>query len=214
MPDAVNAYLSAPDFLAAQARQLPAVRIKALEDIGCALGSERPSSVEDCVRWARLKFEALFVHDIKQLLHNFPPGAAGAGGEPFWSGAKRCPAPAAFDAAEPTCAAFVAAAASLRAAVYGLKLGARHDAAFFAATAAAVPVPAWAPAAGLRIAANDKELEEMKREAEAAAEAAAAAAAAAAAIVAARAPLEAAAPAMWHGRRLRAPPWALRPRAP
>ena len=78
VPDAVNAYLSAPDFLAAQARQLPAVRIKALEDIGCALGSERPSSVEDCVRWARLKFEALFVHDIKQLLHNFPPGAAGA----------------------------------------------------------------------------------------------------------------------------------------
>ena len=115
------------------------------------------------MRWARLKFEALFVNDIRQLLHNFPPGATVSGGEPFWSGAKRCPTPAAFDAADASCLAFITAAASLRAAAYGLKLGARHDADFFAATASAVAVPAFAPAAGMRIAANDKELEEMKR---------------------------------------------------
>ena len=33
----------------------------------------RPKTFADCVAWARLKFEELFSHTIKQLLQGFPP---------------------------------------------------------------------------------------------------------------------------------------------
>jgi len=138
VPEAVNAYLTQADFLAVLARQAN-TRIETLEQVAAALGEERPSSVEDCVRWARLKFEAMFSNSIRQLLHNFPPEHTNNDGSPFWSGIKRQPAPVAFDAADPTCLAFVSAAASLRAMVFGLKLGAHHNDEFFRSTAVSGP---------------------------------------------------------------------------
>lgn len=36
-------------------------------------GGQRPKSWEDCVRWARCKWETLFNNEIRQLLHCFPP---------------------------------------------------------------------------------------------------------------------------------------------
>ncbi|KAG7244682.1 hypothetical protein INR49_029701, partial [Caranx melampygus] len=36
-------------------------------------GGQRPTSWEDCVRWARCKWETLFNNDVQQLLHCFPP---------------------------------------------------------------------------------------------------------------------------------------------
>ena len=36
-------------------------------------GGQRPKSWEDCVTWARCKWETLFNNDIRQLLHCFPP---------------------------------------------------------------------------------------------------------------------------------------------
>lgn len=43
-----------------------------LEDIKA--GGQRPTSWEDCVTWARCKWETLYNNDIRQLLHCFPPG--------------------------------------------------------------------------------------------------------------------------------------------
>lgn len=37
-------------------------------------GGHRPKSWEDCVGWARCKWETLYNNDIRQLLHCFPPG--------------------------------------------------------------------------------------------------------------------------------------------
>lgn len=175
LPHAVNGYVTGgSEFLAVLAKQ-PNTRLDTLEQIVAALGEERPASVEDCVRWARLKFEALFVNTIRQLLHNYPADARTAEGEPFWSGAKRQPSPLVFSTDDPTCMAFVTAAASVRAGNYGLKIGPAHDTAFFQAAAARVVVPRFEPASGVKIAANDKELEEMKKKEAEAAEAAAAA---------------------------------------
>lgn len=36
-------------------------------------GGQRPTSWEDCVSWARRKWETLYNNDICQLLHCFPP---------------------------------------------------------------------------------------------------------------------------------------------
>lgn len=36
-------------------------------------GGQRPKSWEDCVSWARCKWETLYNNDIRQLLHCFPP---------------------------------------------------------------------------------------------------------------------------------------------
>ncbi len=57
----------------------------------------RPYSFEDCVRWARLKFEKYFSNKILQLLHSFPLDMTTREGTPFWSGAKRAPTPITFD---------------------------------------------------------------------------------------------------------------------
>jgi hypothetical protein len=67
----------------------------------------------------RLCFEDLFRNKVMQLLHNFPLDRLTAAGVPFWSGAKKPPAPLAFDARDPLHAEFIYSAASLRAAMYG-----------------------------------------------------------------------------------------------
>jgi ubiquitin-activating enzyme E1 len=163
VPDSANAYLAQPSFLEALAKQTN-TRIDTLEKVHAALVTEKAITVEDCVRWARFRFADLFTNQIKQLLHNFPPDFTTTTGEPFWSGAKRMPTPIEFDAGDVGHMTFVTAATRLRASVYGLKLTTQHTPDWMRAAAAAVPVPAFEPRSGVRIAANDKELEEMKKD--------------------------------------------------
>ena len=85
-----------------------------------------PSSVDDCVAWARNTFEDLFHNTIEQvagsdgpggrrfsgfvalvavqhsmqLLFNFAPDSVTSSGELFWSGTKRPPTAIVFDADE------------------------------------------------------------------------------------------------------------------
>ncbi len=46
-------------------------------------------------------FHAHFSTQIRQLLHNFPADYTDSMGVKFWSGPKRPPTPAEFDAADP-----------------------------------------------------------------------------------------------------------------
>lgn len=57
----------------------------------------RPLTFQDCIAWARLKFEDLYSNQIQQLLFNFPADRKTESGAPFWSGPKRCPDPLVFD---------------------------------------------------------------------------------------------------------------------
>jgi ubiquitin-activating enzyme E1 len=50
----------------------PFLQIDTLESISTNLTSQRPTSVDGCVTWARLKFEEYFHNQIAQLLYNFP----------------------------------------------------------------------------------------------------------------------------------------------
>jgi len=156
----VNAYLSQPDYLQTLERQ-PGVRKPTLESIRTNL-CEKPISVEECIVWARLKFEELYHNSIAQLLHNFPIDMETSSGAPFWSGPKRPPAPLAFDSANELHIDFILAAANLRAFNYGLK--GSTDRAFIKRCVDTVMVPEWAPKAGIKIESDPKAEEKAKNE--------------------------------------------------
>lgn len=113
-------YISDPTFID-RTLSLPGVQpLETLESVKIALIDERPKSIVDCVKWARLHFQEQFSNQIVQLLFNFPPDQVTTTGQPFWSGPKRCPAPITFDVNEPLHLDYVWAAANLKAEVYGL----------------------------------------------------------------------------------------------
>jgi ubiquitin-activating enzyme E1 len=161
----VNAYLSSPDF-AKQLEGQQNTKMDTLKSIQNTLVDERPRSFEDCVVWARLKYEDLFVNQIQQLLHNFPEDQITSSGTKFWSGSKRCPKPLSFDINEKCEDAemrnhfdFVVAAANLRASMYGIK--GRTDEEYFVNVLKDVIVPDFSPKDGVKIAANDAEAEKQ-----------------------------------------------------
>lgn len=153
--DDVNAYLSQADFLANLERQ-PGTRRTTLEGISLNLG-QKPISLEECITWARLRFQELYHDAILQLLFNFPLDMVTSSGAPFWSGPKRPPKPIAFCPDDPLHLAFIVAGANLRAGNYGLK-GSR-DLEYIKQTVKRVVVPEFVPKAGVRIQSdpNDEE---------------------------------------------------------
>jgi len=158
----VNSYLSQPDYLASLERQ-PGIRKTTLEAIRGNL-VEKPLSFEQCVVWARLRFEELYNNSIQQLLFNFPLDMTTSSGAPFWSGPKRPPAPLIFSSDTPLHLDFVIAAANLRAFNYGLK--GSTDRAFIKKVADSVMVPEFVPKSGVKISSDPKEEEKAKQEAE------------------------------------------------
>merc|ERR1712038_1092596 len=159
----VNTYLSSADFAATLAGQQN-TKLDTLKSIQNTLVDDRPRSFEDCITWARLKFEDLFSNQIQQLLHNFPEDQVTSSGAKFWSGSKRCPKPLSFDidnkcedAMMRNHCDFIVAAANLRASMYGIK--GRTDEEYFRAVLKDIIVPDFTPKDGVKIAANDAEAE-------------------------------------------------------
>mmetsp|Transcript_8616 Transcript_8616/g.25519 ORF Transcript_8616/g.25519 Transcript_8616/m.25519 type:complete len:1052 (-) Transcript_8616:89-3244(-) len=157
----VNSYLSqSPDDYLASLQ--PNNRNETMKNIQRTLVDDRPVTFEDCVAWARLKFEDLFNNQIRQLLHNFPKDQVTSTGTKFWSGSKRCPVPLNFDLNSQCEDAemmnhldFIVAAANLRATMYGIK--GRTDKEYFQSTITDIIVPDFTPKSGVKIAANDEE---------------------------------------------------------
>ena len=116
-----NQYLTNPDFLA-QLDSQQNTKIDTLNRLKDSLLDNLPKSFEECIQWARLRFEELFLATPSQLLHNFPKDQKTASGQPFWSGHKRFPEALKFDASDPTHMAFIVAAANLRAYNYGIQV--------------------------------------------------------------------------------------------
>jgi ubiquitin-activating enzyme E1 len=161
--DEVNSYLNtSPEAYLASLQ--PNTKLETLKVLQKTLVDERPVTFEDCVVWARLKFESLFNNQIRQLLHNFPPDQVTSTGTKFWSGSKRCPKPLNFEF-DDTCGDanmrnhfdFVVAAANLRAGMFGI-VG-KTDEAYFREALKNVIVPDYSPQEGVKIAANDAEEE-------------------------------------------------------
>jgi len=132
------------------------VRKTTLEALAANL-VDKPISLEQCVVWARLRFEELFHNQIAQLIFNFPLDMATSSGAPFWSGPKRPPTPLQFSADDPLHLGFIIAAANLRAFNYGLK--GSTDPALFKKAVEAAMVPEFVPKQGVKIATDPKEAE-------------------------------------------------------
>lgn len=74
-----------------------------------------PDTFDDCISWARNKFEKFFVVDIKQLMKVYPLDHKLENGNLFWTLPKRPPNIVSFDPKDEVHMSFVAACACLRA---------------------------------------------------------------------------------------------------
>jgi len=151
----VNSYLSRPNYLQDILKQMSADHKQTLEIIRDYLVLSKPLRFEQCVAWARFKFESYYNNDIRQLLHNFPKDSVTSSGTPFWSGPKRAPNPLTFDPNNDTHMDFIEAAAKLHAFNYGLKGDYSREK--IKEILSTVMVPEFTPKSGVRIQVNDSE---------------------------------------------------------
>jgi len=137
-----------------------------LQSLRNMLVVERPVTFEDCIMWARLQFQELFVNNIRQLLHNFPQGQLTSKGSKFWSGSKRCPHPLVFDLDERCDEArmrnqfnFFVAASNLRAKMFGIK--GRMDEEYFRKIMKDISVPDFLPRNGVKLVVSDEIMDDV-----------------------------------------------------
>ncbi|GMN23622.1 hypothetical protein TIFTF001_000189 [Ficus carica] len=122
-PTEVNAYLTnSSEYATAMRNAGDAQARDTLDRVLECLDREKCESFQDCISWARLKFEDYFANRVKQLIFTFPEDAATSTGAPFWSAPKRFPHPLQFSAADAGHLHFVMAAAILRAETFGISI--------------------------------------------------------------------------------------------
>ncbi|CAI5479155.1 unnamed protein product, partial [Closterium sp. Yama58-4] len=157
-PSEANAFLSGQEKYCEEMMGAgDAAAREALERVVECLVTERASSFDDCVSWARRKFEDYFANRIKQLTFTFPEDASTSTGLPFWSPPKRFPAPVTFSPEDPTCLAFVTAGAILRAATFGIEVPDwARDGKRMAEAVAKVEVGEFVPKQGVKIVTDEK----------------------------------------------------------
>ncbi|KAI4125819.1 MAG: hypothetical protein LQ338_004060 [Usnochroma carphineum] len=155
-PETVNLYISQPNYVEQTLKQ-SGNEIPTLESIRDFLVTEKPSSFDDCIIWARHQFEKEYNNSIQQLLYNFPKDSTTASGAPFWSGPKRAPDPLKFDPNNPTHMGFVRATANLHAFNYGIPGGNKVPDAHYKEVMDNMIIPEFSPNPAVKIQADDKE---------------------------------------------------------
>ncbi|KAI3434380.1 hypothetical protein D9Q98_002458 [Chlorella vulgaris] len=157
-PAEANAFLADPEkYISSAKSSSDAAAREQLQRVVEVLVAERCTSFEECITWARTKFQQQFYDRIAQLVFTFPEDAKTSTGALFWSPPKRFPTPVAFSPDDASHAAFLQAAAILKAQVYNLTLPDwAADAAKVAAAAAAVEVPPFVPRENMKIETDPK----------------------------------------------------------
>ncbi|KEH27996.1 ubiquitin activating enzyme E1 [Medicago truncatula] len=116
-PSEVNAYLSNPSEYTNAMRKVGYAQARDnLERVLECLDKEKCEAFEDCITWARLKFEDYFANRMKQLAFTFPEDAATSTGAP-----KRFPRPLQFSSSDSSHLQFLMAASILRAETFDEK---------------------------------------------------------------------------------------------
>ncbi|KAJ3699537.1 hypothetical protein LUZ61_003242 [Rhynchospora tenuis] len=157
-PNEVNSFLLKPSEYAAAMRKAGDAQARdLLERVAGCLDKELCMEFQDCVAWARLKFEDYFANRVKQLTFTFPEDSSTSTGAPFWSAPKRFPHPLQFSACDPSHLNFIMAASILRAETFGIPI---PDWAKNTTTLAnainSVIVPDFEPKKGVKIATDEK----------------------------------------------------------
>ncbi|KAI5663248.1 hypothetical protein M9H77_22571 [Catharanthus roseus] len=123
IPAEVNSYLSSPtEYLSSMKSAGDAQARDNLEHVLECLDKERCETFQDCITWARLRFEDYFVNRVKQLTFTFPENAMTSTGAPFWSAPKRFPRPLQFSTGDPSHLQYIMAASILRAETFGIPI--------------------------------------------------------------------------------------------
>ncbi len=91
-----------------------------MEEIKKLVDLKKSANFEKCAEVAREYFDALFNHQILNLLHIFPKDHKDKDGNPFWSGPKRAPDAIYFNPEDPLHVHFVTATANLIAFTLGI----------------------------------------------------------------------------------------------
>ncbi|EPS70237.1 hypothetical protein M569_04521 [Genlisea aurea] len=120
-PSEANAYLSNPaEYASAMRNASDAQSRDNLERVIECLVKDRCETFQDCITWARMKFEDYFTNRVKQLIFTFPEDATTSTGVAFWSAPKRFPRPLTFSVADGSHLQFIRAASVLRAEIFGI----------------------------------------------------------------------------------------------
>lgn len=153
--ETVNLYLSTPNYIETTLKQGGNEKAT-LEMIRDFLVEDKPLSVEDCIKWARLQFEKQYNNAIQQLLYNFPKDSVSSTGTPFWSGPKRAPDALKFDPKNEFHWNFIVAGANLHAFNYGINT-AGLDAATVHKVLEDMIIPDFSPNPSVKIQASDSD---------------------------------------------------------
>ncbi|XP_026454052.1 ubiquitin-activating enzyme E1 1-like isoform X1 [Papaver somniferum] len=122
-PTEVNSYLSNPtEYINAMKKAGDAQARENLERVIECLDRDKCEGFQDCLTWARLKFEDYFVNRVKQLTFTFPEDASTSSGARFWSAPKRFPRPLEFSVDDLSHLQFIMAASILRAETFGIPI--------------------------------------------------------------------------------------------
>ncbi|KAG9152521.1 hypothetical protein Leryth_016430 [Lithospermum erythrorhizon] len=157
-PSEVNVYLSNPSEYASTMTQAGDAQARdTLERVLECLDREKCQTFEECITWARLKFEDYFANRVKQLTFTFPEDSVNSTGVPFWSAPKRFPRPLQFSSSDPSHLHFVMSASILRAETFGIPVPewAKHPKKL-AETVDRVVVPEFQPKTGVKIETDEK----------------------------------------------------------
>ncbi|XP_044321962.1 ubiquitin-activating enzyme E1 3-like isoform X1 [Triticum aestivum] len=157
-PNEVNSFLSNPaQYAAAMRKAGDAQARELLERVSECLNKDRCSTFDDCISWARLKFEDYFSNRVKQLTFTFPEDAATSMGAPFWSAPKRFPRALQFSAADQSHLNFIMSASILRAESFGVAIPEwAKDTSKLADVVKKIAVPTFEPKQGVNIVTDEK----------------------------------------------------------
>ena len=160
-PGEANAFLAKPAEYAEAARRAgDASARENLEKVAECLLDSRCETYQECVAWARVRFQEVFHDKIAQLTYTFPEDAVTSTGSPFWSAPKRFPKIVAFSSSDAAHLALTRAMANLKAEVHGVaRPDWAADDAKLAAAVDAVRVHAFEPKAGVKIETDPKATE-------------------------------------------------------
>lgn len=153
--ETVNLYLTQPNYLETTLKQGGNEKAT-LESIRDFLVDDKPLSVEDCIKWARLQFEKQYNNAIQQLLYNFPKDSTSSSGAAFWSGPKRAPDALKFDPKNEFHWTFIVAGANLHAFNYGINTKGL-DASTIQKVLDNMIIPDFSPNSAVKIQADDSE---------------------------------------------------------
>jgi len=153
--DSCNQYITDPSFdkyLEGLKGSEPMNTMQTIQDY---LVQNKPKNFDDCIKFARMRFQQLYHNNVKQLLYNFPADQTTDSGALFWSGPKRCPHPIVFNTENSLHMDYIESTSNLFAFMY--RMQGHTDREQMKNVVNSMDIKEFVPKRNVKIAANDAE---------------------------------------------------------